>query len=1409
MLMPLASLALHPVRDPASDVKIPAPRGFVDILLQANNDRYVLRSLLPAQISSCYQASGCCFSVQDHQPPPSVQSMTLVTGAIGSLLPKLVDLLKKEYGLQKGVREKIESLSLELEVSKALLCKVGEVPWDQVNELVRLWARDIREASYDMEDIVDEFLVHIDAPEPTEPHMLRRLRKKMGKLFKKSMARRKISTMIQEIDNKLKEVEARHKRYTVHNIPDKQVAATTTTDPRLNHLYNMAAELIGIEQPMVDLINKLSLGGDGDHEKRKVVSVVGSGGLGKTTLAKAVYNQLSSRFDCMAFVPVGQSPDVKKVIRDILIGLDDEKYMYYKLNGLDAYQLMCKLEKFVKEKRCFIVIDDIWDKEPWKLIRCALRGSHCESRFVVTTRISDVAAFAGEAYKMQPLSYDNSEKLLYARIVDGEGRYLDSPSAKACSKILHKCDGVPLAIITIASLLASKPREDWSEIYNSIGFGQEDNGDVDNTRRILSYSYYDLPQHLKSCLLYLGVFPEDHMIEKSSLIWKWIAEGLVSDEEQAEARVGLFELGEQYFNELLNRSMIQPDSIGSTYYTDSCTVHDMVLDLIHSLSGDGKFITVLDGGDRQQKLGKGSIARRLALRRVEVRNGGMLANINIDKVRSIVASQCKFRASWPRIPVLRVLAMVDSYVEEDSGKGVLDHLGSLVHLRYLSLDHTTITNLPREVRYLKFLQTLDLWGSDGIEELPEEVGLLKQLVCLRVNSYRTRTPTGVIGKLTSLQELWVFPTSAAAMQFVKELGLLRELRVLWSAIDVTDEIMERALLESLGNLHNIRELHIQGKSCHDKGGCGTSDSAESVSGQNLRYVRLHCFVFSGLPAWIHWSRAPTLSYLELYVLAVKDEDMETLARLPELCYLNLHSRGKRFVTIKIPTGGGVSCFRKLRCLVIFGFDLHITESSNKYTLMPSLEVLSSDVHVRSRLGFHKLLGLDNLGRTSLRKVAVSAFCGGARASELDGAGAALANAAAAHPNHPTLDIDWKEEDFVLSPYQEVCIYMSRNPRLVNIAWKKFANIVSSGHIRAQRMPDPEAPSSKVIRLLYTNKGEGLLSLSSNAVHNLWKWWSSDKNPRGKCTTSVPPHLWQAEDDVLMENDIANDNPEEATSCIALSRDDHYLISASGGRISVFNMRTFHVCLSAPNPKAVTFIFPHSSKTTFMPPPPAATFLALYPQNNNIVAIGMEDSSILIYNTYTKKVEMVLMGHEKKITGLSFSLSMNVLVSSGADVKLCVWSMMDWKKKKSRYIQRPSNRYGALAGDTTVQFHYDQAHLLVVHESQLAIYDWKLECFCLWSPGDALPAPISSAVFSCDGLLIYAGFCDGSIGVFEARSLTLQCRIAPSAYISSSVSRGGGTVYPVAVAANPWKHYQMAVGMSDGAVYVLEPPLDTH
>ncbi|KAI3692214.1 hypothetical protein L6452_32025 [Arctium lappa] len=154
--------------------------------------------------------------------------------------------------------------------------------------------------------------------------------------------------------------------------------------------------------------------------------------------------------------------------------------------------------------------------------------------------------------------------------------------------------------------------------------------------------------------------------------------------------------------------------------------------------------------------------------------------------------------------------------------------------------------------------------------------------------------------------------------------------------------------------------------------------------------------------------------------------------------------------------------------------------------------------------------------------------------------------------------------------------------------------------------------------------------------------------------------------------------------------------------------------------------------------------------------------------------------------------------------LCIWNNNGWEKRKSRSIQSPPGHPSSLVGETKVQFHINQRHLLVVHESQIAIYDDQLECLRLWSPRESLSAPISSAVYSCECLLIFTGFLDGAVGVFDANSLRLRCRIAPSAYISPSISSSNTNAYPVDIAAHPLYVNQFALGLSDGSVHVIEP-----
>jgi hypothetical protein len=244
------------------------------------------------------------------------------------------------------------------------------------------------------------------------------------------------------------------------------------------------------------------------------------------------------------------------------------------------------------------VIDDIWKETVWDTIKFAFQVGGRGSKLIITTRNKSVAEYTGgEVYELKGLSDDDSRKLFYKRIFYSEDDCLGDLSV-ITEKILKKCGGVPLAIITISSLLANKPRtkEEWEKVNKSIGSEHENRHDVDKMMTILRLSYYDLPYHLKTCLLSLSKFPEDTIIMKSTLVWSWLAEDFITEEAQP-AGTSLQEIGEGYFSELVNRSLIQPVETREFRHDDgeviACQVHDMVLELIYQLSNEEGFVTTL------------------------------------------------------------------------------------------------------------------------------------------------------------------------------------------------------------------------------------------------------------------------------------------------------------------------------------------------------------------------------------------------------------------------------------------------------------------------------------------------------------------------------------------------------------------------------------------------------------------------------------------------------------------------------------------------------------------------------------------------------------------------------------------------------------------------------------------------
>ncbi|CAL4986439.1 unnamed protein product [Urochloa decumbens] len=237
--------------------------------------------------------------------------MEVATGALPSLIPKLADLLKGEYNLQKGVKGEIMFLQAELEAMKTALEKLYSDRIDDKQD--KIWARDVRELSYDIEDSIDTFMIRGDGR--SEPHGFKKFIDRSLGLLTRARIRHRIATDIRDIKNRVIEVHERRERYKISSVADAQ-PVKVTSDPRLFSQYTKETELVGIKETRDEII-KILMG----RNDNKIVSIVGFGGLGKTTLAKAVYDKIRAQFDCSAFVSVSQNPHEDKLFQDMFYQL--------------------------------------------------------------------------------------------------------------------------------------------------------------------------------------------------------------------------------------------------------------------------------------------------------------------------------------------------------------------------------------------------------------------------------------------------------------------------------------------------------------------------------------------------------------------------------------------------------------------------------------------------------------------------------------------------------------------------------------------------------------------------------------------------------------------------------------------------------------------------------------------------------------------------------------------------------------------------------------------------------------------------------------------------------------------------------------------------------------------------------
>nr|UBY07545.1 NBS-LRR disease resistance protein [Dasypyrum villosum] len=900
--------------------------------------------------------------------------VTAALGALGPLLGKLADLLATECRRLKGVRREIRSHKAELAGMHGALIKYTKL--ENPDDQVKIWVSLVRELSYDTEDCFDKFIHQLGDGGSSDGGFKEFLRKTARRL-KTLGARHGIASQIDDLKLRIKEVKELKTSYKLDDIASS-TSGNAAVDPRLAALFAEEAHLVGVDGPRDDLAKWVME--DENKHGRKVLSIVGFGGLGKTTLANEVYRKIQGHFDCHALVSVSQKPDTKKIIKDVISQVSYSDEFKKDIEIWDEKKSISKLRELLQEKRYLVIIDDIWSIVAWNAISCAFPENSCSSRIVATTRIIEVASSCcpgpdDQIYEMKPLSDLHSERLFLRRIFGSENCCPDMLT-EVSNTILKKCGGLPLAIISISGLLANRPRvkEEWEKVKRSIGSDLNKSQSLKGMENILSLSYNDLPPNLKTVLLHLSNFPEDYVIDRER---------------------SCQEVAESYFYELINKSLVQPVDIGYDGKVQACRVHDMMLELIISKSIEENFITVVNGSQTVWGNSQCSI-RRLSIQDIDQELASELAKKDLSHVRSLVitASGCiKHLPSLTKFETLRVLDFEGcrmGLVKYD-----MDGMENLFQLKYLSFKKTDIRELPSGVVMLHDLETLDLRITE-IREMPSRIVQLTKLQHLCCG-FQQKIPIG-IGNITNLREISGFYITMSSVGAVVELGSPINLEVLDVQCEESQECnshaeMFHSSLCKLGS-YKLQSVCIYGS---NSSLFELLDSWSPLPSRLQRFGMGTPYCFSKLPQWIT-SKLTSLAYLDINLSVITEEVLGILGELPALLSLNLYTNTVHKDRLVLQ-GRGFRCLKEF----FYGpFDEGAGTLVFEKGALPKLEKLRLWFFVSMAKAYGFYLGIEHL--PYLKDVHVFLQNRNATSPEVEAAKVAIRDEASLHPNHPRLTL---------------------------------------------------------------------------------------------------------------------------------------------------------------------------------------------------------------------------------------------------------------------------------------------------------------------------------------------------------------------------------------------------------------------
>ncbi|XP_027099446.1 putative late blight resistance protein homolog R1A-3 [Coffea arabica] len=469
--------------------------------------------------------------------------------------------------------------------------------------------------------------------------------------------------------------------------------------------------VVGFKDEAETIINRLTRG----SAQLDIVSIVGMPGLGKTTLAKKVYNDPAVKyyFNRCAWCCISQVYRVRELLLDILSDITVSNVRLSSSNTSDE-DLVEQLWRSLKRQRYLIVMDDIWEIQAWECLKRSLPDDRNGSRIIFTSRIHNLALQAKpdcSPHTLRPLSGEESWELLEQKLFDKAGCPTDL--VEIGKRIATNCKGLALAVVLVAGILTGKSRnlDWWLQVESSIGSHIVA---ADGCMDVLQLSYKHLPDCLRPCFLYFAAYPEDTVVGVQKLMRLWIAQGFI---QRIEGK-SLDDVAEEYLMDLISRSLVIVAKRSSKGRIKTCRVHDLVHELCLVKVKEENFLHWVHERDVSQNLDPREY----------------------DQYRLCIDSEwTHFTKSSSQGPLVNSLQLFGTYEMSQPHSSPSSFFNNFRLLQVLDLECLYLEpSFPEEITLITPLRYLALWCS--IRHVPSSIGNLWNLETFIVKSAQLDVP---------------------------------------------------------------------------------------------------------------------------------------------------------------------------------------------------------------------------------------------------------------------------------------------------------------------------------------------------------------------------------------------------------------------------------------------------------------------------------------------------------------------------------------------------------------------------------------------------------------------------------------------------------------------------------------------